>query len=461
MKKYLFFVLSALLFLSLLSSCGKTPDKTAERQQTWVSGTITVDPEIDDTGDFSGIRLLAAIQDTQGNPRDTVFHAITDSLGNFSGNATFAQRDIYPVLISRGGRDLGVINVIFAEGDSVQIEMQLPEAERTTTILSRENNAYMVYERLQRNFNRVAMFINAGQMEQDEIEEELKKWSDMYWQLFNQEQGTLASRAAGSSALTLLQGWNNELMLERLEQMIAAEPEIPGAVRRMATGYHIGQGGLDSGLEFLDRLYNNHVSENYRMSIKMDKIELLYDSARSAEANELLDEFKERFSQNETAMQWAENAQYDLMFLSPGQPFPDFEFVTTDGEILSGSSLENTPYLIEITRLEDPLYQEQYDRTTAIYQIYNTFGLQIITIPVDATTSKLNAFFDERVKLWSVVEPGSFDEDELFETYNINRLPARFLVNDRGEIVRRYIGPEFDEIVRGLQLILTEQETEE
>lgn len=461
MKKYSICFLSVLLFVFILTGCGKTPDKTAERQEAWVSGTIIVDPEIDDTGDFSGIRLLAALQDTQGNPRDTVFHAITDSMGNFSGNATFLQRDIYPVLISRGDRDLGVINVIFAEGDSVHIETQLPDAERTTSIRSKENNAYVTYERLQRNFNRVAMFINAGQMEQEEIEEELQKWSDMYWQLFNQEQGTLASRSAGSSSLTLLQGWNNELMLERLEQMIAIEPEIPGSVRRMAVGYHAGTDGLESGLAFLDRLAENHVSNRYRMSIEMDKIELLYDSARSDEAIELLAGFKERFSENEAAMYWAENAQYDLMVLSPGQPFPEFEFRSTDGEVISNSTLQNTPYMIEIVRFDDPLYQEQYDRTTAIYQIYNTFGLQIITVPVDASTSKMNAFFDEHAKLWSVVEPGSIDEDGLLETFNVNRLPTRFLVNDRGEIVRRYIGPEFDDIVRGLQLILTEQETEE
>ena len=461
MKKYSLYILSALLFSFILTGCGKTSDTTAERHQAWVSGTITVDPEIDDTGDFSDIRLLSALQDTQGSPRDTVFYAITDSSGNFAGNATFTQREIYPVLISRGDRDLGVINVIFAEGDSVYIEMELPDAERTTKISSKENNAYQTFERLQRNFNRVAMFLNAGRMEQEEVEEELQKWSDMYWRLSVEQKGTLASRVAASASLTLLQGWNNDLMVERLEQMIANDPEIPGAVRRMATGYHISEEGLDSGLDFLDRLSENHVSENYRMSITMDKIELLFDSSRTETANLLLADFKQRYNDNETAMSWAENAQYDLMILSPGQPLPEFEFTTTDGEVLSNSSFENTPYMIEIARFDDPLYQEQYDRTTAIYQIYNSFGLQIITVPVSASKTALNAFFDERVKLWNVVEPGSFDEDELFDTYNINRLPSRFLINDRGEIVRRYIGPEFDDIVRGLQQILTEQEVEE
>jgi len=41
----------------------------------------------------------------------------------------------------------------------------------------------------------------------------------------------------------------------------------------------------------------------------------------------------------------------------------------------------------------------------------------------------------------------------LIERFNITRVPTRFLVNSDGEIIRRYIGEEYQEVVRGLQNI--------
>ena len=437
-------------------ACSSEPDQ----KQTHIEGQITVDSEIDPYGDFSGIELLVAFQDREGELRDTLFHSVTDSLGNFSGTATIDERSIYPVVVSRGGNIVGVINMVLADSDSIEFNAELPDLPNTATVSSRENDAYEVYERLERSFNRVALFINAGRIGSDEVEDELQKWSDLYWSLYEDRHGTLAAENSASSSLSLLQGWNDELMMQRVDTLLTKDQYLPETARQLALQYHADSEGLDRALSFLDELEQLSTSDLESQRLKMQRIEILYDSARTEEATEHLNRFKADFADNEAAMEWADNITYDLDMLSPGQPFPDFELETTTGDVVSNESLKGSPFMIEITRFDNPLYQEQFERTIAIHQIYNSFGLEVVTVPVSTSQTALDAFFDERSRLWSVVQPGTFDAEEFLDLYNVNQLPTRFLINDNGEIIRRYIGTEYDDIVRGLQQILTQQETE-
>jgi len=107
------------------------------------------------------------------------------------------------------------------------------------------------------------------------------------------------------------------------------------------------------------------------------------------------------------------------------------------------------------------LYQQQFDRNIAIYHIYKNYGLEFLTVPFDATEVILNAFFDERARLWPFAQPGTFNTDDLREKFNLNTLPTRILVDKNGIIVRKYEGTEFNDIVRGLQIVLTDINEEE
>lgn len=445
-----------LIITAFTFGCSSEPDQI----QVPVSGQMTVDSSLDSTGDYSGIEILIAYQTAEGALRDTVFYATTNKDGYYSGIATIDERDIYPFLISRNGNNFGVVNAVLAEGDTLELNAELPNVSGTFTLSSYENDAFITFNRLERNFNRVALFINAGAIASDSVEIELQKWSDLYWTFYNDKEGTMAAGNAASSSLSLLQGWNDDLMMQRIDSLLAKNRRIPSTVRQLGIRYRAESGGLDAAIAFIDSLDSLSKFPQERMNIKMNKIELLFDSARIEQVNELLVRFKNEYASNDNAIRWANNVEYDLDVLAPGQAFPEFQLQTTSGSIVSNETLENTPYLIEITRLDNPLYQEQFERTVAIYQIYRSFGLKIITVPISSTQTIVNAFFQERAKLWDVVQPNTFDVDEFLDLYNINQLPTRFLVNDKGEIIRRYEGTEYDEIVRGLQQIITQQEIE-
>jgi hypothetical protein len=455
LKSCFFFAVSVIL----LAACSRTADEP--RYSAHISGQITVDEALDDSGDYSGIELLVSYQDASGELTDTLFYAITDTEGYFSGTASFDEKDLYPVVVSRNQNTFGIINMVFADGDSVDFRAVLPNVSQTAEVNSRENEVYRTFERVDRNFNRVAQFIGAGAMSADSIRIELSNWSDIYWQVYEEHAGTLGAELAGNASIALASGWNDSLMIARSETLLENEKSLRSSGRSVLMDYHAEESGLDETLSFLNRLERLVDSEQQRMGIQIDRIELLYDSSRTREANAELDRFRDQYADNRSAMDWADNISFDLEFLAPGAEFPEFGFQNIFGDSVSSESLRGRPFLLEITRFDNPLYQQQYDRTVAIYQIYNSFGLEIVTVPIATSDVALQAFFEDRGVIWDVVQPNSFDVDELIEQLNVSRVPTRFLVNDRGEIVRRYIGNEYDDVVRGLQQIVTQSEEEE
>ena len=99
------------------------------------------------------------------------------------------------------------------------------------------------------------------------------------------------------------------------------------------------------------------------------------------------------------------------------------------------------------------MYQNQFDRSVVIHSIYKTHGLQFVTIPLDTSQVTVDAFFQERVKPWPVAVAQAFDQEKLLKEFNIQVVPTRFLINREGEIVRKYVGREFDDVIQDIQTI--------
>lgn len=449
-------IIQLLWLLLLVAGCSSS----SENGGPVIEGTVTVDPEIDPSGDYSGIELLGALTGPDGAIRDTLYFAETDSNGRFYGKASIDRRGIYPVFVSRNNNRLGLINLVLAKGDTVHVEAELPNLNQTASIESEEQNAFRKFERLQKGFNRVASYVNNVGLSADSLEMEITKWSELFWDFYRDNPSVYAGEQSAAASISLLMGWDNDLMLSRTDTLLNQMNRLPRELREQLTNYHAQSEGLDRSLTFLNRLQGQAETTRDLIAVRKEKIELLFDSARTDTAQQLLEEFEQEFANREQEMAWAENMSYDLEILAPGRPFPDFSFLTTDGDSISSQSLSGSPYMVEIARFDSPLYQQQYEQTVAIAQIYKTYGLTILTVPVATSDTALRAFFEERTKLWQVAAPGTFDTNELASTYNVQQLPTRFLMNDQGKIIQRYTGAEYDNVVQGLQNILTQEQIE-
>ncbi len=445
------FLLLCLALLFLFSCSREVPEVSYSAH---IKGQITVSEELDDSFDYSDIEILARVR-TASDRTDTLFHALTDQQGFFSGNVTFDRPGQFPVVISRNNNVMGIVNLIFADKDTIELRASLPQFNETVEINSHENDVFRTFERVDRSFTRVANFINAGLISADSIGIEIDKWSDIYWDVFEQYPGTYAGKLSAESSISILREWNDSLMVARTEEILNMYGNLTTGTREVLVEYFAETEGLERALSFIDRLQDMAKHSPDIMEIEINRIELLFDSSRTEEAMAYLDSFKQAFSENILAMEWAENKRYDLEFLAPGYPFPELSFLLSTGDSLHTSELNGRPFMLEVTRFDNAMYQQQFDRTIAIYQIYRNFGLEIITVPLGSNKIVLDAFFSEREKLWNVVEPGSFDAEHIVEILNLSRVPTRYLVNADGTIIRRYIGNEYDDIVRGLQQIST------
>ena len=69
-------------------------------------------------------------------------------------------------------------------------------------------------------------------------------------------------------------------------------------------------------------------------------------------------------------------------------------------------------------------------------------------------------FFEERVRHWDVASFGSFDIQKLIETFNVTDVPTRILVDQNGNIVRKYVTTEFTDVIQGMNSVINQNKKE-
>ncbi|MEX1212754.1 MAG: hypothetical protein WEA36_07910 [Balneolaceae bacterium] len=445
--------------LLLLSACG--PSEEGELHSAQIYGQITVDEELDTLRDYSQFELLIQQRLAGGLQTDTVFFAETDGDGYYGGEAQFSNSGIYSLRVSRYGEELAWSDLVLAPEDTIEFSAEFPDVEQTATISSRENDLYRSYLRLQTGVNRLFRFAQAGYVSGDSLNQEIQKWSDLMWDFHLDHPNRFTGRQSGAASLRLLEGWNDSLMVTRLENAVERDPQFIPFASRIGVQFHARTEGLDRALTYLDSLRGKSPDEEFHRQLSMTRVKLLYDSSRVDQARQEFAEFKRTYAGREDTDAWVERIEDDLTRLAPGSDIPDFSIETVDGQTLSRELKMGSPYILEFTRFDNPLYQDQFERNVAIHHIYKNYGIDFITIPFGANEIVLNAFFEERTRLWPVAVPSSFEATDLVEQFNINVIPTRILVDRHGHVVRKYEGTEYADIIRGLRLVLDGTEPEE
>lgn len=444
-------LLAALTVLLLTVACSNRSDV----KNTIVTGSITVADSIDSSGDYSGIGVTIVKRDSSNAPIDTLFHSLTDQSGNFEGTANFPDRNYYPMIISRNNNDLATLRVILAENDTLRINAQLPDIQQTLSIDSKEHEAMQTLNRVDRSFQRVGAFIMGGAVPDSQILDETKKWSELYWQVYEAHENTMASYLAAEKTIELLGNWDSEAMLNRIDETLPADYMFSVALR-YGKPYIAQSKGFDAASGYLDSLIQISENEDITEFIERDKIQMYFDSSRIGEAKDLLDIYEQDYSDSPSSKKWIRRIRYDLNYLAPGVDAPDFSFVTMEGDTVNNQSLNGSTYIIEISPLANFEYQNDYDRTMVIGEIYKNYGLKIFTIPLDQSEVTVNAFFEERRKAWPVAKLGSFDVQQIIQKFNVVQVPTRILVDKNGVVIRKYERNEFSEVIQGLNRAFSE-----
>jgi len=432
----------------LLAACS-----SAETQQRSViiRGEIQIQSDDDDVTDSSGINL--SIINTRSEAlQDTILNVNTDLDGRFSVVALVEERGSYPIVISRNNRVLHISNIVLAPGDTVVISGTVPELNRTIQIASRENAAMNTYERLQRLYGRVATYAYGGRVDQDTIPGLMNQWSDYFWSMRQEYPGTYASDLGSIDAIEILEGWNDKVTLERLNELENTTTFIPV---KMIYGGHLNarMNGLDAGLAYLDQLRTQTKDMDEQISIDMRKIELMVDYAEFDRALSELDILLRRNRDDQQFVSWSEAVRYELENLIPGREVPDFSMAINASETISKSTLLGSYYLIEVVLLADANYQAVYPQLLDIQRNAPVNNIKFYSLPLDNSQITVNAFFEEREKRWTFSDAGRLDQTNLLEILRVDQVPTRYLVGPDGRIISRYISHDISGLSADIQAL--------
>ncbi len=426
-------------------SCSQSP----EILETEFTANVTVADSIDHTGDYSGFQFLIFNRININDPIDTLFIGSTDSTGFLEGTIEFERSGAYPVQLSRNGRNLASLRFILADDDTITFNAEFPDLDQTLEIDSRENRAVEVFDRVDASFNRVNMFIQAGQVSTEEIPVEYKKFADLFWDVYEDKKGTFASKFAFEKAITLLEAVDQEEMMRKINTSFDEDYAFAMAVT-LGKQFVAESEGFDATIAYLDSVKSLTKEEDIQRTFDQASIKLHLDSLYVEEARDLLTTFERKYEDDENYSFWYKNLRFELYELTPGEAVPEFEFTTSEGDTVNNTSLIGQPYVLEFTLMANQLYQQQYDESTVIYQLYAPQGLQYYTIPFDESANTIIGFFQERDRFWSIAEPPSVDRQKITDDFNIQFYPTRILVDAEGKMVRKYIGEEFEGIIPGI-----------
>ena len=457
-RKRLFFV--GMMMAAVLGSgiFGTLQAQSGMPYSTEISGMISVDNRLDDTGDYSGIGVTIVYFNDESNRVDTLFAATTNRNGMFSGRASFPERDEYVLSVSRNGRQISSAALILQDNDPVEITGEIPEFNRTYEVRSAENDAARDFRRVERNFNRVVRFINSGVSEvtQDTIPTLLNTWSDIYWSVSEMHPNTLAGETGRMRAAEVIQGWDDARALERAKTAMRESGEYLAERSMIASESLIRLQSTDAALAFTDSVMQlSRLDDDSRLSLEMHYINMLIDAGRNEAALEKLAAFREKYEPRRELQRWAVLTEYDVANLSPGMPLPDFELELMDERSIDLSHFEGKYALIEVVNLASQSYMTEHTYMQFLYEDVKD-EVQFLTLPVNESPVTVQAFYEERDTTWLVAKTRQVYEADLIVKFNVGLQPTRFLIGPEGTIIKKYSGTDLSVIENDLRILLNE-----
>lgn len=438
-----------LLAVSLwaVAACGE-PEPAV---RSHVSGRLSVSPAVDSTGNFSNFEVVV-VRRFEGDV-DTLGVALTDADGRFEMTVVSPEEGVYPLIVSRSGRSLSVDEFVAVDGDTVQVTGTYPLGARRLRIVSPENAAWSAYRNTRRLHDRqLAELLETGEGTPEEISRLVTATSSILWSIPESYPGTIAASLARAESLVMLEGWNDELVLERLPS-IEADNRLITDVVRAARRSIARTAGQDSSVHFIRTFVDRVDSPETKASLLAELVVARTDSLQTDLAVEAASELRRRFPESEWAA-WASRATYELENLMPGMTAPGFTVVTREGEEISSTEINQGFILLEFYEPLDETFLRELSHRNAIVEALDGRILRAVSMSVDPDSAVNEALFDERdlPGLFSYLPGGR--ESAVARAYNVNIIPTRYLIDPDGRIVSKYRGPAMNAIEQDLAAVI-------
>lgn len=426
----------------LLGSAAGCRNPEPDRVQSYVEGTVKGPSSVGLEDDHSGFRVL--VIDAQGRTIDTLGRAVTDPDGGFSMTVRAPERGVYPLTVwgPYGEKQLAATDYVVADGDSGTLHVEFPLKEQSIRVRSRENEALAAYRNTIAQHRRVLQErLRSDSVAVNAMSRGVRQTSSMLWSLQKTFPDTYASEFGAAESLSLLQGWDDSLVVKRAQSVEPSSPQyleaVRGAYRAAARRY-----GQDRALELLAEFEVQALTSVQRAGIQALRVRAFVDSQQAEAARSAAQTLRNEYPGTKWA-EWAQHIGHEVRHLRNGTRAPNLRVRTMAGDSLSLGELRGRPVVIEYFRPGNEVYHRQLPTRNALYRSTRSDSVAFVSISVEPDTLIYEAFTRARVFPGEkVIAPGGM-EDPMVAAYNVVEVPTRVLIDAAGNFVGRYPGTSF------------------
>lgn len=192
---------------------------------------------------------------------------------------------------------------------------------------------------------------------------------------------------------------------------------------------HKGQSGEDSAQILLMKamLYLNIFQQNEKGLEILKQIRQDFpDSAQSKRMDEIIPMVEKQVE-----------AQKIQSRLKEGAAFPDFDEKDLDGKPLSVAKYKGKVVLIDFWATWCGPCVAELPNVLKAYQKYHDKGFEIIGISLDEDRDALTSFIKKREMTWKQYFDGKGWQNKLARQYGVNSIPATYLLDGEGKLVKK------------------------
>lgn len=443
------YLVGALLLVVLASAC----QQPSSSIHSYLEGRVIVDSSADALDAYRDVRVLVVRPD--GRRLDTLGHARPGPDGRFRMPISAPKRGVYSLsLWGRGGQEqLASTEYLVAPGDTGTLRVELPLQGQNLRPVSPENRALHAYRNAMTMHRRLlSRWLQAEPPSANVQVQNIRLTSSILWHLRDRYPGTYAAEFAAVESLSLLEGWNDSLVVARASQINPDSPRYVDAAH-IARRSKARLSGHRAALRLLDTLEARAPTPQRRAGIQAARIQAFLDSAQVEAALSAAQKLRDRFPRTSWA-RWARRTEYEATHLQPGMTAPDMTIPTLNGDTLSLRSLRGRAIVLEYYRPGLDLYTLQHPLRNALYDATRSDSVAFVSISTEPDTLVNRAFLQKRrLPGRRAIAPKGLD-DPLVTRYNAVHLPSWVLIDREGAIVDQYRASDFPALRQSLTQLL-------
>lgn len=425
--------------------------------QSHLKGRVVTNPPFSSTDDHSDFRLL--VMDANGRQLDTLGHARTDRDGRFRMPISAPERGVYSLTLwgRRGDNQLAGTDYVVASGDSGILHVDLPLApEESLRPESPENLALHGYQNAMAMHRRMLMRrLQSDAFRPTALAQNIRLTSSTLWTLSTRYPGTYAGQFAAVESLSLLERWNDSLVVTRAQQIAPTSPRYVDAAR-IARRAEARRNGHRAALALVDSFEAHANNPRLQAGVKAVRIQAFLDSSQVKAALSAAQQLRASHSRSPWA-QWAKRVRYEAENLQPGMAAPNLIVQTLANDTLSLQNLRGNPVVLEYYRPDNDLYNLQRSLRNALHKATRPDSVAFISVSVEPDSLVNRAFLHKQRLAGHTVFAPQGPEDPIVTRYNVVHVPTWFLIDEAGKIVDQYYASDVPTLRQHLTFLLHDE----